>query len=140
MRVINVDNFVRTEVAGVFDCNVTFVPRYGAQTEKHPHTYNPGDPTRLTPLITKWLASHNVVPAKIAAAYVPPTPTAGMVKKEAQRRIELLWPMYKQLNTMRRGTPEEVNLMGAEIDVLRQKSRALEETLPPDYQHDKHWT
>lgn len=89
--------------------------------------------------------------------YQPPATTVSQVKAEAGRRIEAVFPVYKQMNTQARAT--ELLLIGesnwtaaeqAEADYLqvardwikdiRDDSAVLESSLPADYQDNKHWT
>lgn len=138
MRVTNVEAITNTARQGVFDLEVTVAgPRGRAQ--KLPFTYNPGDTSELTLAVGEWLTKHKIEPRLVAAPYVPPVPTIGSIKLEASRRIEELWPVWKQVNVMRAGDQEAINLMGAQIDAIRQKSRALETLLPPDYRDQKYW-
>lgn len=139
MRVFNVENITRTATNGAYDCTVTYQRSWLDKRETHPFTYNAGDMSELTVAIRDWLTARKVNLASVAASYVPALPTAAQIKREAARRIDMAWPTHTQLNVMRRGTQEDINNMGAEIDALRQKSRALEGNPVVDYQDDKHW-
>jgi hypothetical protein len=67
--------------------------------------------------------------------------TADMVKAEANRRIEAVYPLWKQANVLRQGGPA-VETMGAFIDAVRAASDALEAQviIPADFAADHYWT
>lgn len=62
------------------------------------------------------------------------------VKEEAKRRIETLYPLSKQLN-LQAEDGEALRKMRSYIDLIRNKSNALEKLspIPFDYINDKHW-
>lgn len=66
--------------------------------------------------------------------------TLQMVKNEAERRILLKWPIWRQLNAMRDGA-EVMAVMARDIDAIRTASNRIEalSPIPADYRHDRHW-
>lgn len=48
------------------------------------------------------------------------------IRQQAEERINAAWPLYRQLNRLRTGTPEEIAAMGAEIDAIRSASNAAQ--------------
>lgn len=51
--------------------------------------------------------------------------TIASIREEAARRIDQDWPMWRQLNTLR-GTPAEIDAMGAGIDAIRAASNVAQ--------------
>lgn len=47
------------------------------------------------------------------------------IRATAAARIEAIWPLWRQINTLR-GTPEEIAAMGAEIDAIRAESNVAQ--------------
>lgn len=60
------------------------------------------------------------------------------VRGEAERRINSHYPIWKQMNILRSGTPDEQFAMGAYIDAVRAASNRMDPA-PMDYADDKHW-
>ena len=48
------------------------------------------------------------------------------VKTEASRRIEAVYPLWKQVNILRDGTADEIQAMRVAINAVRNKSDVLE--------------
>ena len=67
--------------------------------------------------------------------------TTSMVKAEANRRIEAVYPLWRQANVLREGG-EAVAAMGTAIDAIRAASDAIEalNPIPADYAADHYWT
>lgn len=65
---------------------------------------------------------------------------AADVKTEAERRITVRYPLWKQLNIIRAGG-DEVTKMAAFIDGIRAASNLLERNkrIPVNYRDDEHW-
>jgi len=87
-----------------------------------------------------WRAVRVIDGAPVAYTPEPPAVTANQVRAEAARRIEAAWPLWRQMNTMRAGG-DDYAAMGAQIDVIRSASDALEimDPIPQDYRSDDWW-
>ena len=83
-----------------------------------------------------FLADGGVIGPYVAPPVVPPT--ADDVRAEANRRIEAVYPLYKQLNIVRTGNGA-LATMSAFIDAIRVASNAMEASPPADYRDDSHW-
>lgn len=68
----------------------------------------------------------------------PTLPFSAQVRDEASRRINSLYPTWKQLNILRTGKIDEVLTMGKYIDAVRTASNRMNPA-PHDYTDDKHW-
>lgn len=89
---------------------------------------------------------HRIEIGEAGPVAVPWTPsvvvTAEMVQAEARRRIELAYPLWKQINLNREGG-EAATAMNAFIDAMRAASNALapdDASIPDDYSDDKWWS
>lgn len=68
------------------------------------------------------------------AQQLPPIRT---INQEAARRIESIYPIWKQVNILREGDPAAISEMTAYIDAIRETSNRLK---PDDsYLDDHHW-
>lgn len=83
----------------------------------------------------EYLKSVGATDADIEAATHAPLVAAA--RRAAEAKIEAVYPIYRQLNILRVGTPEEIAAMGAFIDACRTWSNgespdpaALEAILP----------
>jgi hypothetical protein len=67
--------------------------------------------------------------------------TAAMVKAEAARRIEVHYPLWKQMNMMREHGSFAADEMVTFIDRIRRASNRIEamKPIPPDFAADHHW-
>lgn len=140
MRIISIGNVHKTATDGYYDMDVVFKEHaLSVQPRSLPFTYSMADTEPMSEAVRAYLRAKNINLARVALPYIPFTPTEAHIKAEAKRRIDAAYPAHAQLNLMRRGTPEEVSLMGAFIDGIRQKSRALVAVPPLDYTDDKHW-
>lgn len=73
---------------------------------------------------------------------------SSAVKMEARRRIEAVYPLWKQVNILRDGTADEIQAMRVAINAVRNKSDAIEasieemttqELMSFKVQHDSLW-
>lgn len=87
-----------------------------------------------------WWSSdrYRIEQGKPVESVTVPTVYDWQVREEAARRINSRYPVWKQMNILRVGTPDEVRAMGAYIDAVRAASNALAPP-PNDYADDKHW-
>jgi hypothetical protein len=67
--------------------------------------------------------------------------TTDMVRAEANRRIEAVYPLWKQSNLLRQGG-QALDDMGDFIDAVRARSNAIEalNTIPADFAAEHHWS
>jgi hypothetical protein len=79
----------------------------------------------------------------VAVAWTAPlVVTIEMVRTEARRRIELAYPLWRQINLNREGG-EAADAMNAFIDGVRAASNALapdDAAIPDDYADNKWWS
>lgn len=73
------------------------------------------------------------------ASRAPQPPSVDQIKAECGRRIEALYPVWKQINMMR--DPNAFAFEFQWIDRMRGVSDALEgmDPRPVDYRDDRHW-
>jgi hypothetical protein len=83
-------------------------------------------------------ATHVIVKKMPVERSRAPAVTRAQVNTEAARRIETIFPMWRQINILRTGSAAEVEAMSRYIDAVRAASNDID-PVSTDYQDSRHW-